>query len=122
SSRRRHTRFKCDWSSDVCSSDLRRQTSSSLSLPHTPGATGRRQTSSSVSHTHTYTWSHRKNANFILSLVLSHTHPHTHTHTHTHTHSGACIFSTQAPDMRTELLAAVDLKKKSIVLQKFKKE
>src|SRR5207237_5418477 len=22
SSRRRHTRFKCDWSSDVCSSDL----------------------------------------------------------------------------------------------------
>src|SRR5260370_4557839 len=25
SSRRRHTRFKCDWSSDVCSSDLGRQ-------------------------------------------------------------------------------------------------
>src|SRR5260370_19936781 len=25
SSRRRHTRFKCDWSSDVCSSDLSRQ-------------------------------------------------------------------------------------------------
>src|SRR5207237_3644506 len=24
SSRRRHTRFKCDWSSDVCSSDLER--------------------------------------------------------------------------------------------------
>ena len=24
SSRRRHTRFKCDWSSDVCSSDLQR--------------------------------------------------------------------------------------------------
>src|SRR5260370_13662125 len=24
SSRRRHTRFKCDWSSDVCSSDLAR--------------------------------------------------------------------------------------------------
>src|SRR5882762_10733325 len=23
SSRRRHTRFKCDWSSDVCSSDLK---------------------------------------------------------------------------------------------------
>src|SRR5207237_5997224 len=23
SGRRRHTRFKCDWSSDVCSSDLR---------------------------------------------------------------------------------------------------
>src|SRR5260370_32766466 len=25
SSRRRHTRFKCDWSSDVCSSDLLEQ-------------------------------------------------------------------------------------------------
>src|SRR5260370_11378830 len=25
SSRRRHTRFKCDWSSDVCSSDLQTQ-------------------------------------------------------------------------------------------------
>src|SRR5260370_4861744 len=28
SSRRRHTRFKCDWSSDVCSSDLRFSTAS----------------------------------------------------------------------------------------------
>src|SRR5260370_19094199 len=26
SSRRRHTRFKCDWSSDVCSSDLLKST------------------------------------------------------------------------------------------------
>src|SRR5260370_10518151 len=25
SSRRRHTRFKCDWSSDVCSSDLKHE-------------------------------------------------------------------------------------------------
>src|SRR2546430_12714860 len=32
SSRRRHTRFDCDWSSDVCSSDLR-QISCSLDLP-----------------------------------------------------------------------------------------
>src|SRR2546430_3032821 len=29
SSRRRHTRFDCDWSSDVCSSDLHRITCSS---------------------------------------------------------------------------------------------
>src|SRR2546430_10113412 len=28
SSRRRHTRFDCDWSSDVCSSDLRRRSCS----------------------------------------------------------------------------------------------
>src|SRR5256886_9014166 len=27
SSRRRHTRFDCDWSSDVCSSDLKRVSS-----------------------------------------------------------------------------------------------
>src|SRR2546430_4312719 len=30
SSRRRHTRFDCDWSSDVCSSDLTMNTSRSL--------------------------------------------------------------------------------------------
>src|SRR5260370_266950 len=29
SSRRRHTRFKCDWSSDVCSSDLNTTSSAS---------------------------------------------------------------------------------------------
>src|SRR5256886_17156926 len=34
SSRRRHTRFDCDWSSDVCSSDLR------LTLETTPLALG----------------------------------------------------------------------------------
>src|SRR5882762_7405548 len=31
SSRRRHTRFKCDWSSDVCSSDLPSNSSASAS-------------------------------------------------------------------------------------------
>src|SRR5207237_7556808 len=31
SSRRRHTRFKCDWSSDVCSSDLHVPTSGCMS-------------------------------------------------------------------------------------------
>src|SRR5256886_5224265 len=30
SSRRRHTRFDCDWSSDVCSSDLERAASQEL--------------------------------------------------------------------------------------------
>src|SRR5256886_6914597 len=34
SSRRRHTRFDCDWSSDVCSSDLRIVTGD---LPCVPG-------------------------------------------------------------------------------------
>src|SRR5260370_11331871 len=32
SSRRRHTRFKCDWSSDVCSSDLQKLANSLLHL------------------------------------------------------------------------------------------
>src|SRR5882762_4093447 len=32
SSRRRHTRFKCDWSSDVCSSDLINEFLGSLGL------------------------------------------------------------------------------------------
>src|SRR5256886_11060137 len=31
SSRRRHTRFDCDWSSDVCSSDLRASSASAIS-------------------------------------------------------------------------------------------
>src|SRR5207237_6896057 len=32
SSRRRHTRFKCDWSSDVCSSDLPSASVSSIAV------------------------------------------------------------------------------------------
>src|SRR5260370_5433238 len=38
SSRRRHTRFKCDWSSDVCSSDLieRDDAYPSVALSFTP--------------------------------------------------------------------------------------
>src|SRR5207237_2570448 len=32
SSRRRHTRFKCDWSSDVCSSDLSTASTSIVAL------------------------------------------------------------------------------------------
>src|SRR5690606_40654422 len=41
SSRRRHTRFSRDWSSDVCSSDLSFQTDNSLTLPiSAPGSAG----------------------------------------------------------------------------------
>src|SRR5207237_2498087 len=36
SSRRRHTRFKCDWSSDVCSSDLVRRTGTNREGPVQP--------------------------------------------------------------------------------------
>src|SRR2546427_5463125 len=38
SSRRRHTRFDCDWSSDVCSSDLDRLVAPSLLAEAPPGA------------------------------------------------------------------------------------
>src|SRR5256886_5578721 len=34
SSRRRHTRFDCDWSSDVCSSDLRISAVTAEQTPH----------------------------------------------------------------------------------------
>src|SRR2546430_11510009 len=34
SSRRRHTRFDCDWSSDVCSSDLERNVGGALVEHH----------------------------------------------------------------------------------------
>src|SRR5260370_4897885 len=34
SSRRRHTRFKCDWSSDVCSSDLAFQATTPTEIPN----------------------------------------------------------------------------------------
>src|SRR2546430_2488719 len=36
SSRRRHTRFDCDWSSDVCSSDLGRRRGRERRAPRTP--------------------------------------------------------------------------------------
>src|SRR5688572_31294562 len=39
SSRRRHTRFDCDWSSDVCSSDLRQ----GARLPRLPESTEQEQ-------------------------------------------------------------------------------
>src|SRR5688572_32441046 len=36
SSRRRHTRFDCDWSSDVCSSDLEQKPLMPLNVPRQP--------------------------------------------------------------------------------------
>src|SRR5256886_2367668 len=38
SSRRRHTRFDCDWSSDVCSSDLRNNHASAAAYRYDPTA------------------------------------------------------------------------------------
>src|SRR6266480_2789219 len=47
SSRRRHTRLTCDWSSDVCSSDLRRRQQRRTGA-HAPGRRGRCQVSGRV--------------------------------------------------------------------------
>src|SRR2546430_12744558 len=41
SSRRRHTRFDCDWSSDVCSSDLRLPAAPARPAPRDPQARAR---------------------------------------------------------------------------------
>src|SRR2546430_17310718 len=41
SSRRRHTRFDCDWSSDVCSSDLRVRNGGGGRYGALPGLPGR---------------------------------------------------------------------------------
>src|SRR6266568_6716589 len=38
SSRRRHTRWNCDWSSDVCSSDLHQGLAELLGVEHAQGA------------------------------------------------------------------------------------
>src|SRR5260370_30413295 len=62
SSRRRHTRFKCDWSSDVCSSDLRIPSLGVLpiftGLPHIPTGTGNTQPLSPLDSTPTPTSHH----------------------------------------------------------------
>src|SRR5690242_21048488 len=47
SSRRRHTRLTCDWSSDVCSSDL-------SASPRLPNSCGRRSTSRSSAMSTTF--------------------------------------------------------------------
>src|SRR5688572_28175455 len=43
SSRRRHTRFDCDWSSDVCSSDLGRRRPARASLRRRGSGKARRE-------------------------------------------------------------------------------
>src|SRR2546430_11588240 len=51
SSRRRHTRFDCDWSSDVCSSDLKRHSHVGLHLPVVMNhPANRRQVDAAMNH------------------------------------------------------------------------
>src|SRR4029434_5665503 len=74
SSRRRHTRFKCAWSSDVCSSDLHLHTHTHTHTRHTHNTHTHTDT---IHTTHTH---HTHNTHTSYTQVI-----HTHTHTHTHT-------------------------------------
>ena len=65
---------ECDWSSDVCSSDLNHTHTHTHKHTHTRTHTY----THTNTHTHTHTRTH--------TLTRTHTiHKHTHTHTHTHT-------------------------------------
>src|SRR2546430_2792453 len=74
SSRRRHTRFDCDWSSDVCSSDLlpggRRSTSTDdrCASPRAPSIARRRKASSARSEEHTSEL--QSQSNLVCRLLL----------------------------------------------------
>src|SRR4029434_917001 len=80
SSRRRHTRFKCDWSSDVCSSDLSCSEQPSFyqstwnSLFHSLFLFLSLSLSSLSTHTHTSAASCPIQTE-SLSLCVSHMHP-----------------------------------------------
>src|SRR5205085_9373363 len=54
SSRRRHTRFDCDWSSDVCSSDLRAPSSWAPATSPTPrcGTSWPKRSRAGAAHRH----------------------------------------------------------------------
>src|SRR5260370_24215835 len=71
SSRRRHTRFKCDWSSDVCSSDLRPGRAYNLLAPgdFSAGATGQISTGIDVHHKGTESNSMNAELNRIADLI-----------------------------------------------------
>src|SRR4029434_1468280 len=76
SSRRRHTRFKCDWSADVCSSDL----------------------------THSRTQTHKHTNTHTHTLTHARVRTHTRTHTHTHTHAHAVMSRQRAPPCKVHRL------------------
>src|SRR2546430_9197461 len=69
SSRRRHTRFDCDWSSDVCSSDLSayiRALCSAVLLPPSRGSTSDLSHGRSEEHTSEL----QSQSNLVCRLLL----------------------------------------------------
>src|SRR2546430_8683649 len=79
SSRRRHTRFDCDWSSDVCSSDLNIQSPvfisgtkmlpSRTTAPHANGAL-RCPSESTVNRSEEHTSELQSQSNLVCRLLL----------------------------------------------------
>src|SRR2546430_9737632 len=70
SSRRRHTRFDCDWSSDVCSSDLpppRGPRSRRCSTPPAPRTAGR---SAGACRSEEHTSELQSQSNLVCRLLL----------------------------------------------------
>src|SRR2546430_11840893 len=68
SSRRRHTRFDCDWSSDVCSSDLGRSTGLTRRRTYPTGAACGTCRSRSRSEEHTSEL--QSQSNLVCRLLL----------------------------------------------------
>src|SRR4029434_8867390 len=81
---RGHPRFKCDCSSDVCSSDLHTGSHSTFCETSEDKRSHHTETREATTHTHTHT--HPHTTNHTPHTTLHHTHHHTHTHTHPHTH------------------------------------
>src|SRR4029434_11312497 len=59
SSGRRHTRFKCDWSSDVCSSDLHTHTHIQYTHTRTHSHIQRERDIQTSTHIYTVSYTHR---------------------------------------------------------------
>src|SRR2546430_11293749 len=77
SSRRRHTRFDCDWSSDVCSSDLRQR--GVRALPADSGDPRRGRAADLRSEEHTSELQSQSNLVCRLLLEKKKTKKHSHT-------------------------------------------
>src|SRR5256886_7775246 len=70
SSRRRHTRFDCDWSSDVCSSDLAMRRLNSWRSSGTARGTSTRTRSSTPMRSEEHTSELQSQSNLVCRLLL----------------------------------------------------
>src|SRR2546430_9495828 len=70
SSRRRHTRFDCDWSSDVCSSDLSAAEACLAVLAWAPRPFEERFESSAANRSEEHTSELQSQSNLVCRLLL----------------------------------------------------